>query len=127
MCGGWRSSAGREDSLRAGLPESDIQGLRSQPASPSKYANRIKPLLIELLIFMNQKIKTLLIQATEMKEAKDHCTGQSNTWTEINHETFARLIVEQCIGLIEQDSQRDAQAASRAKALADTLRKHFGF
>lgn len=76
---------------------------------------------------MNQKIKTLLIRATEMKEAKDHCTGQSNSWTEINHETFARLIVEQCIGLIEQNSEGDAQAAPRAKDLADILRKQFGF
>jgi hypothetical protein len=75
---------------------------------------------------MNQKIKALAVQATEIKQASDHCSGQSETWSEVNLDTFARILVQECVGVIEQSSVGSEQGLFSVEALKVALRAHFG-
>ena len=74
----------------------------------------------------NPKIKALAFQATEIRESNDHCSGRSETWSEINFDTFARLIVEACVGVIEKDGKSDKQDPESVKVLKSKLLQHFG-
>ena len=73
----------------------------------------------------NPRIKALAFQATEIREDNDHCSGHSETWSEINFDTFARLIVEECIGVVEKDCKSDPQDLVSVEAIKSKLRLHF--
>ncbi len=75
---------------------------------------------------MSQRIKALIVQATEIKQTSDHCSGQSETWSEINFDTFARNLVEECVSVIEQNSVGREQGLVSNQALRAALLSHFG-
>ncbi|UUX96642.1 hypothetical protein [Aquabacterium sp. J223] len=74
----------------------------------------------------NEKIRALAFQATEIKQASDHCSGQSETWSELNLDAFARVLVEDCISLIEQQSPEGEQGLVKVGALKTALRQRYG-
>lgn len=74
----------------------------------------------------NPKVKALAFQATEIREANDHCSGQSDTWSEINFDTFAQLIVEECISVVERNCKSGNQDLVSLEAMKSKLRTHFG-
>ncbi len=51
---------------------------------------------------MNDRIKELALQATEIVEITDHCSGKSESTAQVNLAKFAELIVRECIGCCEQ-------------------------
>ncbi|MBI2746997.1 MAG: hypothetical protein HYX45_15595 [Burkholderiales bacterium] len=75
---------------------------------------------------MNQRIKALAVQATEIRQTSDHCSGQSETWSEMNLDTFTRILVEECAGVIKQNSAGLEQGLVSVEALKATLLSHFG-
>jgi hypothetical protein len=74
----------------------------------------------------NQKIKALALKATEIKQASDHCSGESETWSEVSFDTFARMLVEECVGVIEHHCAESNQDLVNAKSLKIALLAHFG-
>ena len=46
---------------------------------------------------MNERIRKLLNEATKIVETTDHCSGDSESHTEVDVEKFAELIVRECI------------------------------
>lgn len=74
---------------------------------------------------MNDRIRALAMRATEIKQANDHCSGQSEAWSEVNLDTYARLIVQECIDVIKHSSEGKGQV--RVDAADAALRSHFGF
>ena len=76
---------------------------------------------------MNQRIKALALKATEIKQASDHCSGQCETWSEVNLDIFARILVQECVGVIEQNCVASEQSMASIDAIKATLRIHFGF
>lgn len=73
----------------------------------------------------NQRIKALLVQATEIKQTSDHCSGQSETWSEVNFDTFAKIFVNECIRVIDRYRTGVAQEAVNIELLKAALRSHF--
>lgn len=73
----------------------------------------------------NQKFKALAVIATEIKQASDHCSGHSETWSEVNFDDFARMLVEECVSVIEQHSLRDERGHANVEFLKMALRAHF--
>ena len=51
---------------------------------------------------MNERIKQLANKATRIVETTDHCSGASESHTEVDLAKFAELIVRECIGCCEQ-------------------------
>ena len=45
---------------------------------------------------MNERIQQLAIEATKIVETTDHCSGDSESHTEVDVEKFAELIVRMC-------------------------------
>lgn len=74
----------------------------------------------------NQRIKALLVRATEIKQTSDHCSGHSETWSEVNFDAFAKLFVEECIALIEQGGIECEQGLAKIEDLKKAMRGHFG-
>ncbi len=74
----------------------------------------------------NQRIKALLVQATEIKQASDHCSGLSETWSEVNFDAFARMLVEECITIIELGGMEGEQGLTNVEDLKTAMRVHFG-
>lgn len=74
----------------------------------------------------NQRVKALALQATEFKQNSDNCSGQSESWSELNFDTFARMFVEECGNAIEQHCLGGDQRAINAQSLKMALRAHFG-
>lgn len=74
----------------------------------------------------NQKIKDLAIKATQIKQTSDHCSGQSETWSEVDLDAFARMLVEECVCVIEQHCVESNQDLVNAKPLKIALLAHFG-
>jgi len=74
----------------------------------------------------NPKIKALATRAMDFKESSDHCTGKTETWTEINFDTFARLMIEECIGVAGKNAQPDDPDRVSIETLKSSLRAHFG-
>ena len=67
---------------------------------------------------MNQRTQELVEQATRIIETTDHCSGVSESCTEVDLEKFAELIVKECaiVGMVMTDDHFDVEA----------LYKHFG-
>ena len=62
---------------------------------------------------MNERIKELAEQATRIVETTDHCSGESESHTEVDLEKFAELIVKETLqvaraGIEYGDSMEDA-------------------
>ncbi|RZI65288.1 MAG: hypothetical protein EOP13_31830 [Pseudomonas sp.] len=72
------------------------------------------------------KIKALATRAMDFKESSDHCTGKTETWTEINFDTFARLMIEECIGVAGKNAQPSDPDLVSIDTLKSALRTHFG-
>ena len=51
---------------------------------------------------MNERIKLLANKAIRIVVTTDHCSGESESHTEVDLEKFAELIVRECIGCCEQ-------------------------
>ena len=51
---------------------------------------------------MNERIKLLANKAIRIVVTTDHCSGESESHTEVDFEKFAELIVRECIGCCEQ-------------------------
>lgn len=75
----------------------------------------------------NQRIKALAVQATEIRQTSDHCSGHSETWSEINLDTFTRVLVEECAKAITQYEVGGKHKQLNANTLKATLLEHFGF
>ena len=73
----------------------------------------------------NPKIKALATRAMDFKESSHHCTGKTETWTEINFDTFARLVVEECIGVAERNAKPGDQDLVSIDTLKSALSAHF--
>lgn len=74
----------------------------------------------------NERVKALAVQATEFKQSSDHCSGQSQSWSELNLDNFARMFVEECVSIIEQHCPGVDQCAINVEALKMALRANFG-
>lgn len=74
----------------------------------------------------NQRVKGLVVQATEFKQDCDNCSGQSESWSELNFDTFVRMFVEECVSVIEQNCQVDDQRQDNVESLKMAVRAHFG-
>lgn len=74
----------------------------------------------------NQRVKALVTRATEFKQRCDHCSGQSDTWTELSLDKFAQMVVEDCVSMIEQHLQGNAPSSIDLNSLKIALRAHFG-
>lgn len=74
----------------------------------------------------NQRIKALAVQATEIKQVNDHCSGQSETWSEVNFDAFVKMLVEECISVIDHHSSESEQNLAKIEPLKLALRSHFG-
>jgi hypothetical protein len=74
----------------------------------------------------NQKFKALAVKATEIKQSSDHCSGQSETWSEVDFDAFARMLVEECVGVIEHHCAESERGLVGANSLKTALRAHFG-
>lgn len=72
---------------------------------------------------VNEKFKALAVQATEIKQTSDYCSGQSETWSEVNLDAYASLIVRECIAVIEQNC--GGQEHASVYALKEALFTHF--
>jgi hypothetical protein len=57
---------------------------------------------MQITVPTNQRVKALALQATGFKQNTDNCLGQSESWSELNFDTFARMFVEECVSVIEQ-------------------------
>ena len=73
----------------------------------------------------SQRVKALATRATEFMQKSDHCSGQSETWSELNLDKFAQLLVEECVSVIEQHCQGVGQSSIDANSLKLALRAHF--
>lgn len=67
---------------------------------------------------MNQRTQELVEQATRIIETTDHCSGVSESCTEVDLEKFAELIVRECayFSMVATDDHYDV----------DALYRHFG-
>ena len=74
----------------------------------------------------NQKFKALAVKATQIKQSNDHCSGQSETWSEVDFDAFAHMLVEECVGVIEHHCAEKEQRPVDAKSLKFALHSHFG-
>ena len=73
-----------------------------------------------------QRVKALAAQATEFKQHNDNCSGQSETWSELNLDKFAQMVVEECVSAIEQHCLGVDQNSINVNSLKIALRAHFG-
>lgn len=71
-------------------------------------------------------MKALATRATEFRQHSDNCSGQSESWSELNLDTFAQMIVEECVSVIQQHSVGVDQRPINVKSLEMALRAHFG-
>ncbi|MBT9505005.1 MAG: hypothetical protein Q7K57_03255 [Burkholderiaceae bacterium] len=74
----------------------------------------------------NQRIKALLVRATEIKQTSDHCSGHSETWSEVNFDAFAKMFVEECITIVEREGIEGEQGVANVEDLKTAMRVHFG-
>ncbi|TWO64422.1 hypothetical protein FN976_28210 [Caenimonas sedimenti] len=74
----------------------------------------------------SQRVKALATRATELKQHSDNCSGQSESWSELNLDKFALALVEESISVIEQHCLRVDQRAIDVDSLKMALRAHFG-
>ncbi len=74
----------------------------------------------------NQRVQALAVRATEIKQTNDHCSGHSETWSEINLDTFTRVLVEECAKAMAQSGVGGAHEQLSADVLKATLLEHFG-
>lgn len=74
----------------------------------------------------NQRVRALVNRATEFKQKSDHCSGQSETWTELNLDKFAQMMVEECFSVIEQNWQGNEASSTGLDSLKRALRAHYG-
>lgn len=81
---------------------------------------------MQITVPTNQRVKALAVQATGFKQNSDNCSGQSESWSELNFDTFARMFVEECVSVIEQHCLGGDQRPINVKSLKMALRAHFG-
>lgn len=74
----------------------------------------------------NQRVRALATRATEFKQKSDHCSGQSDTWTELSLDKFAQMLVEECVSVIEQHWQGNDPSSIDLDSLKMALRAHLG-
>lgn len=74
----------------------------------------------------SQRVRALVTRATEFKQKSDHCSGQSDTWTELSLDKFAQMVVEECVSVIEKHCEGDDQSSIDFNSLKMALRAHFG-
>ncbi|WP_139352033.1 hypothetical protein [Polaromonas sp. A23] len=74
----------------------------------------------------SQRVKALANQATEFKQNSDNCSGQSESWSELNFDKFAQIFVEECVSVIEQHCLSVDQRPINVSSLKMALRAHFG-
>lgn len=74
----------------------------------------------------SQRLRSLATRATEFKQKSDNCSGQSETWSELSLDRFAEMLVEECVGVIEQHCLLDDQGPIDVNSLKMALRAHFG-
>ncbi len=74
----------------------------------------------------NQRVRTLATQATEFKQSSDNCSGQSESWSELNFDTFAQMFVEECVSVIEQHCLGVDRRPINVDSMRMALRAHFG-
>lgn len=73
----------------------------------------------------NHRVKALAVQATEIKQYSDHCSGQSEARSEVNLDAFARMLVEECVSAIEQHCAKEDHGLVKVETLKVVLRAHF--
>lgn len=73
-----------------------------------------------------QRVKALAVQATEFKQHSDNCSGQSETWSELNLDNFAQMFVEECVSVIEEHCLGVDQRSINFNSLKIALHAHFG-
>ncbi|WP_057598100.1 hypothetical protein [Variovorax paradoxus] len=73
----------------------------------------------------SQRVKALAAQATEFKQHSDNCSGQSETWSELNLDKFVQMLVEECVGKIEEHCLEVDQRSINLNSLKSALRAHF--
>ncbi|MFC6280386.1 hypothetical protein [Polaromonas aquatica] len=74
----------------------------------------------------SQRLKALATHATEFKQNSDHCSGQSESWSELDLDKFAQMFVEECISVVEQHCLGVDQHPINVDSLKIALRVHFG-
>lgn len=74
----------------------------------------------------SQRVRALATQATELKQHSDNCSGQSESWSELNFDKFAQMFVEECVSVIEQHCLGVDQRPINVDSLRMALRAHFG-
>lgn len=74
----------------------------------------------------SQRVRALATQATELKQHSDNCSGQSESWSELNFDKFAQIFVEECVSVIEQHCLSVDQRPINVSSLKMALRAHFG-
>ncbi len=74
----------------------------------------------------SQRVKALATQATELKQSSDNCSGQSESWSELNFDKFAQMFVDECVSVVEQQCLGVDQRLINVNSLKMALRAHFG-
>ncbi len=74
----------------------------------------------------SQRVRTLATQATEFKQSSDNCSGQSESWSELNFDKFAQIFVEECVSVIEQQCLGLDRGPINVNSLKMALHAHFG-
>ena len=74
---------------------------------------------------MNERTKQLANKATRIVETTDHCSGESESHTEVDLEKFAELIVKECVGVAEVSMPVNSYPDDRL-AVKNNVLKHFG-
>ena len=74
----------------------------------------------------SQRVRALVTQATEFKQTSDNCSGQSESWSELNFDKFAQMFVDECVSVIEQHCLRVDPRSINGKSLKVALHAHFG-
>ena len=85
---------------------------------------------------MNERIKQLANKATRIVETTDHCSGASESHTEVDLAKFAELIVKEMCGMMEQaeddayhcfePSERPTEYIEWLRDWQERVAKHFG-
>ena len=69
---------------------------------------------------MNERIKQLANKATRIVETTDHCSGESESHTEVDLEKFAELIVKEMLQTCED------HPAWTGRMIGEEIKQHFG-
>ena len=80
---------------------------------------------------MNERIRKLLNEATKIVETTDHCSGDSESHTEVDVEKFAELIVGECmrmcdVAAIGYESHGHMKEANGCYSAKEYIEEHFG-